>query len=72
MVETVEALENVEKIAATEGMSGIYIGPSDLAVSIGYAPGLDRKEDDVDAVIGRILAACKASGIKAAIHCLSP
>ena len=72
MVETVESLKNVEKIAATEGLSGIYIGPSDLAVSMGYAPGLDRKEDDVDAAIGRILAACKASGIKAAIHCLSP
>ena len=72
MVETVEALENVEKIAATDGLTGIYIGPSDLAVSMGYAPGLDRNEDDVDAAIGRILAACKSARIKSAIHCLSP
>ena len=72
MVETVEALENVEKIATTDGLTGIYIGPSDLAVSMGYAPGLDRNEDDVDAAIGRILAACKSAGIKSAIHCLSP
>ena len=72
MVETVEALENVEKIATTDGLTGIYIGPSDLAVSMGYAPGLDRNEDDVDAAIGRILAACKSARIKSAIHCLSP
>jgi 4-hydroxy-2-oxoheptanedioate aldolase len=42
MIETVEALGNVEKIAATEGLTGIYIGPSDLSISMGYKPGLDR------------------------------
>ena len=34
MIETVEALGNVEKIAATEGLTGIYIGPSDLSLSL--------------------------------------
>ena len=35
MVETQEALDNVEDIASTEGLTGIYIGPSDLSVSMG-------------------------------------
>ena len=72
MVETLEALENVEKIAATKGLTGIYIGPSDLSVSLGLNPGLDRKEPEVVKAISRILNACKDNNIVAGIHCLSP
>ena len=46
MIETVEALENVEKIAATEGLTGIYVGPSDLSISMGFNPGLDVYDDE--------------------------
>ena len=35
MVETTEALDNVEAIARTPGLTGVYIGPSDLALSMG-------------------------------------
>ena len=38
MVETRAALERVEEIAATPGLDGIYIGPSDLALSHGLQP----------------------------------
>src|SRR4029453_359333 len=38
MVETREALERVGEIAATPGLDGIYIGPSDLALSLGLPP----------------------------------
>ena len=54
MIETVEALENVEKIAATEGLTGIYIGPSDLSISMGYKPGLDRQEPEMIEAIKKI------------------
>ena len=37
-VETAEALRHIEDIAAVEGVDGIFIGPSDLAASMGY-PG---------------------------------
>ena len=72
MIETVEAFGNVEAICATEGLSGLYVGPSDLAVSMGHNPGLDRKEEDVDAAIGKILETAKKHGLKAGIHCGSP
>ena len=38
MVETAEALENVEAIAQTPGLTGVYIGPSDLALFDGPYP----------------------------------
>ena len=72
MIETVEALGNVEKIAATEGLTGIYIGPSDLSISMGYKPGLDRTEPEVIEAIQRIEKACIDNNIKIGIHCLSP
>ena len=72
MIETVEALENVEKIAATEGLTGIYIGPSDLSISMGFNPGLDRVEPEMISAINKIYKACKNNNIKVGIHCLSP
>ena len=72
MIETVEALENVEKIAATEGLTGIYIGPSDLSISMGFNPGLDRVEPEMISAINKIYDACKSNNIKVGIHCLSP
>jgi 4-hydroxy-2-oxoheptanedioate aldolase len=36
-VETVQSLENLDEIAATPGLDGIFIGPADLAASMGYA-----------------------------------
>ena len=72
MIETVEALDNVEKIAATEGLTGIYIGPSDLSISMGYKPGLDRSEPEMVEAIKRIETACINNNIKVGIHCLSP
>lgn len=70
MVETEEALSNVAEIAATPGLTGLYIGPSDLSISLGHKPGLDRTEPEMLEAIDKILAAAKAAGIKAGIHCL--
>ncbi len=69
MIETKQAYENKDAIAATEGLTGIYVGPSDLSVSMGYKPGLDRSEQEMDDMFGAILESCKANGIKAGIHC---
>ncbi len=71
MVETLEALEKVSEIASTPGLSGIYVGPSDLSVSMGLNPGLDREEPEMIDAISKILNACKENNIKAGIHCLS-
>ena len=72
MVETAEAFANVEAIARTPGLTGVYIGPSDLALSMGHPPKLDPEEPAVVEAVGRILGACKDAGIRCGIHCLAP
>ena len=72
MVETQEALDNVDDIASTEGLTGIYIGPSDLSVSMGLNPGIDRTEEKMIQAIDKIKSSCKKHNIKVGIHCLSP
>lgn len=68
MVETREALEKVDEIAATPGLDGIYIGPSDLALSLGLPPTLEVREDEHAEAVRRIREACHAGGIAAGIH----
>ena len=75
MIETQEAFDNVEAIAATPGLDGLYIGPADLAFSLAggrLTPGFDREEDEMIAAIRRILAAAKSAGVRAALHCGAP
>ena len=68
MVETREALERVDEIAATPGLDGVYIGPSDLALSLGLPPTLEIMEGEHAAAVQRIREACHEHGIAAGIH----
>jgi len=72
MVETGQALAQVADIAGTPGLTGVYIGPSDLGLSLGYEAKLDQTEPVVMDAIERVLEAAKHAGIKAGIHCLAP
>jgi len=72
MAETVEAVGNIEEIVKTPGLNGIYVGPSDLGISMGIGPGIDRTEPDYIAAIDRVLDACQSAGIVAGLHCATP
>ena len=72
MIETRQALDNVAAIAATPGLDGLYIGPSDLSLSMGYTPKLDQEEPAVLEAIEAIRKAAKDAGISVGIHCLEP
>jgi 4-hydroxy-2-oxoheptanedioate aldolase len=67
MVETLEGIDNVERIAAIPGVDGIYIGPADLAVSMGLAPGLQIQPGAHAEAIARIVRACVEAGKVAAM-----
>jgi 4-hydroxy-2-oxoheptanedioate aldolase len=67
MIETREGLENAEAIAATPGLDGIYIGPSDLSLGLGREPG--HGGEVLEQAITRVREACAASGIVAGMHC---
>ncbi len=71
MVETRQALENIDEIASTPGLDGVYIGPADLALGLGLPPDLDKTEPEHIAAVERIRASCEAHGIIAGIQCAS-
>ena len=54
MIETQEALDNIDAILDVPGISGIYIGPSDLGFSLGLKPVLDREEPQVFAIYEKL------------------
>lgn len=64
-VETTTALENLDAICATDGVDGVFIGPADLATSMGYIgqPGHPVVQAAIEDAITRIRAAGKAPGI---------
>lgn len=72
MIETRQALDNLDEIVAVEGLDAVYIGPSDLASALGYKPGFDRTEPELVEAIDLVLAKAKERGLVAAIHNGSP
>ena len=67
MIETQEGLDNLEAILATPGLGGVYVGPSDLALSLGLPP---RGDTDGRAIWRRSSRStgCKARQGPAGIH----
>ena len=65
--ETVQAMKNLDAIAATPGVDGVFIGPADLSASMGFSgnPGRPEVQAAMEDGIARILRAGKAPGILA-------
>jgi 4-hydroxy-2-oxoheptanedioate aldolase len=68
MIETRQALDNLDAICAVPGIDGVYIGPSDLSLSLGCKPVFDDVDPPVAQAIDHILARAHAHGLKAAVH----
>ena len=62
--ETSTALDNLEAICAVDGVHGVFIGPADLAASMGHlgAPGHPEVQAAIDKAIRTIVASGKAAG----------
>jgi 4-hydroxy-2-oxoheptanedioate aldolase len=68
MIETAEALQNLDEILSTPGVDAIYVGPADLSLALGCTPKLDQTEAPVVEALGKILAACKRHNVVAGLH----
>ena len=68
MIETAQALDNLDSILSVEGLDAIYIGPSDLSLALGCKPAFDDVDPPVAQAIDHILARAQAHGVKAGIH----
>lgn len=71
MIETRQALDNLASIIAVDGLDGVYIGPNDLAISLGYGPSGEPVEKEVIEAVDTIFKTCKAKGVRVGIHCPS-
>jgi 4-hydroxy-2-oxoheptanedioate aldolase len=68
MIETAAALTNLTEICAVDGLAGIYIGPADLALSMGVNPiGSTRHQDVLDAIV-RVHRVATDAGLITGIH----
>ncbi|MEJ7931528.1 HpcH/HpaI aldolase/citrate lyase family protein [Ramlibacter sp. AN1015] len=72
-VETRTALQNLDAIAAIEGVDGVFIGPADLSASMGHGGNASHPEVQaaIDDAIVRVVRAGKAAGILTADETLA-
>src|SRR5204862_7405 len=68
MIETAEALKNLDAILSTPGVDAVYVGPSDLSLALGCKPRLDQTDAPVVEAQQQIVEACTRHGIIAGIH----
>jgi 4-hydroxy-2-oxoheptanedioate aldolase len=68
MIETREALDNLDAILSTPGLDGVYVGPSDLSLTLGLPPGQDKTDPVLLEAFQKILQGCARHGLKAGVH----
>jgi 4-hydroxy-2-oxoheptanedioate aldolase len=68
MIETRQALDNLDAILEVDGIDAVYIGPSDLSLSLGCKPVFDDVDPPVAKAIDHILERAHAHGRKAGVH----
>lgn len=69
MVETRAGVDAVAEIAAVPGVDAVYVGPNDLALGCGLGRATYRDSADVDALLQRVVDACRSAGTVAGLHC---
>jgi len=68
MIETAQGLSALDEICAVAGLTGVYVGPADLAISLGYGPAEAWTATAVLDAYARIHATATAAGLVTGIH----
>jgi 4-hydroxy-2-oxoheptanedioate aldolase len=68
MIETAEAIGNLDDILSVPGIDAIYVGPADLAISLGLEPSGNEGTPVFDDALATIVAACGRHGVVPGIH----
>ena len=71
MIETREAMANLDDILSTPGLDAAYVGPSDLSISHGYPPGGDKPDAWMMEALKKVIDACRRHGKQPGLHCAS-
>lgn len=67
MVETRQAVDNVDDIVAVPGVDAVYVGPADLSITLGLDPAGDSSAAEFTDALDRIVSACKGQDVHAGI-----
>jgi 4-hydroxy-2-oxoheptanedioate aldolase len=70
-IESALGVERCEEILAVPGLDGVYVGPADLALTMGEAPRLDWEDGPVREAIDHVLAIAGRLGLTRAVFCAS-
>ncbi len=68
MIETREALDNLDAILDVPDLSGVYIGPADLSLALGKEPRFDQEDSVVLGAIERIITGARKAQKRVGIH----
>ncbi len=68
MIETVQAVVNLDQILAVEGVDAIYVGPADLSLTLGLPPGNNDDSPAFVEALTTIVAGCEKAGVVPGIH----
>jgi 4-hydroxy-2-oxoheptanedioate aldolase len=68
MIETVEAIANIDEILSVPGIDAIYVGPNDLSITLGLDPSTYQGSPIFDDAIATIVDACHRHGVVPGIH----
>lgn len=71
MIETATAMGNIDAIAATPGIDVLFVGPSDLSITLSDGAVLDPVSKEVEARLEEIVAAAKKAGKVAGLYCVN-
>lgn len=69
MIETAEGFANIDEIVRVDGLHAIYVGPNDLALSLGFGRVRYPESPELQAVIERIVDAAHEAGIAVGVDC---
>jgi 4-hydroxy-2-oxoheptanedioate aldolase len=69
MIETRTALDNLDTIVATPGIDAVFVGPSDLSITLSGGAVLDPHSAEVERALDRIVAAAQKAGKVPGAYC---
>lgn len=67
-IEHVRAVRAAREILSVEGVDAYFVGPNDLAMSMGLEPSLDPRHPEFEAALDEVLAIARELGVPAGIH----
>jgi 4-hydroxy-2-oxoheptanedioate aldolase len=71
MIETPAAIENLDAILATPGIDAVFVGPSDLSITLTQGAELDPHSAPVEKALDRMIAAAQKAGKIAGLYCVN-